>query len=120
MEVETKSQDGMMEVNTENLTSMASTFNQPLEEIAQVSRCDESTLGNPTTDSHMSEIEDHVDMMGADLKTILLLLQSNGLSNSSAMRVTQPNPWRSVSPMRQGRQRIAHVHQCQGLREGME
>ena len=68
MEVETESQDGMMEANTENLTSMASTFNRPPEEIARVSRCDESTLGNPTADSRMSEIEDRVDTMEQILK----------------------------------------------------
>ena len=75
--------------NGTSATAMAPTFNVPPDKINPVSQCDKSTLGNPTTDSHMSQMEQRVDSMSQNLSLILLLLQKKGTENSSKMD-TQP------------------------------
>ena len=54
-------QEQMPSGNGTSATAMAHTFNMPPDEINPVSQCDESTLGNPTADSHMSQMEQRVD-----------------------------------------------------------
>ena len=62
----------------------------PPDEINPMSQCDESTLGDPTADSRLSQMEACVNMMSVNLSLILLLLQKNGTPSSSENVVTQP------------------------------